>query len=92
MFEAAVSFELDRIKGIKNLVFGGDGIFLAPLTGPGHVWLQTPPLPKLAGAAPRPPPAAGREQGRRVRQVDPRQLSRPVALLKHGPTCRGHRG
>jgi uncharacterized protein (AIM24 family) len=50
MFESAVSFELDRIKGIKNMVFGGDGIFLARLTGPGHVWLQTLPLPKLAGA------------------------------------------
>lgn len=50
MFDAAVSFELDRIKGIKNTVFGGDEIFLARLTGPGHVWLQTLPLPKLARA------------------------------------------
>jgi uncharacterized protein (TIGR00266 family) len=50
MFEANVSFELDRIKGVKNLVFGGDGIFLAKLTGPGKVWLQTLPLPRLAGA------------------------------------------
>jgi len=48
MFEAGVAFELDRIKGIKNMVFGADGIFLARLTGPGHVWLQTLPLPKLA--------------------------------------------
>jgi uncharacterized protein (AIM24 family) len=38
------------------MVFGGDGIFLARLTGPGHVWLQTLPLPKLAGALlPYPP-------------------------------------
>jgi uncharacterized protein (TIGR00266 family) len=50
MFHAGVAFELDRIKGIKNMVFGGDGIFLAKLTGPGHVWLQTLPLPKLAQA------------------------------------------
>ncbi|HZP29345.1 MAG TPA: AIM24 family protein, partial [Acidimicrobiia bacterium] len=48
MFHANVAFELDRIKGIKNMFFGGDGIFLAKLTGPGHVWLQTLPLPKLA--------------------------------------------
>jgi uncharacterized protein (TIGR00266 family) len=47
MFHAGVSFELDRIKGIKNIVFG-DGLFLAKLTGPGHVWLQTLPLSKLA--------------------------------------------
>ena len=47
MFHAGVSFELDRIKGIKNIFFG-DGLFLAKLTGPGHVWLQTLPLSKLA--------------------------------------------
>lgn len=46
----ASSFDLDRIKGIKNMVFGGDGIFLAKLTGPGRVWLQTLPIPRLAGA------------------------------------------
>ena len=40
----------DRIKGIENTVSGGDGFPLARLTGPGHVWLQTLPLPKLAGA------------------------------------------
>ena len=50
MFDASVSFELDRIKGIKNIVFGADGIFLARLTGPGKIWLQTMPLPNLAGA------------------------------------------
>jgi len=50
MFEAAVSFELDRIKGVKNMFLGSDGIFLAKLTGPGKVWLQTMPLPNLAGA------------------------------------------
>ena len=32
------------------MVFGGDGIFLAQLTGPGRVWLQALPLPKLAGS------------------------------------------
>ena len=60
MFEGRVSFELDHVKGIKNMVFGGDGIFLAKLTGPGKVWLQTPPLPTLAASMipylPSPPP------------------------------------
>jgi uncharacterized protein (TIGR00266 family) len=50
MFEQSVAFELDHIKGIKNIVFGGDGLFLARLTGPGKVWLQTMPLPNLANA------------------------------------------
>lgn len=50
MFESRVSFEITRIKGIKNMLFGGDGIFLAALTGPGRVWLQSLPLPNLAHA------------------------------------------
>jgi hypothetical protein len=36
------------VRGIKNLIFGGDGIFLAALTGPGRVWLQTLPISRLA--------------------------------------------
>ncbi len=48
MFEAGVSFEITRIKGIKNLIFGADGIFLAALTGPGKIWLQSLTLVNLA--------------------------------------------
>jgi uncharacterized protein (TIGR00266 family) len=50
MFDASVSFNITRIPGIKNLLFGGDGIFLAALTGPGRVWLQSLPLANLAHA------------------------------------------
>lgn len=50
LFEARVAFELDRIKGVKNILFGGNDLFLAKLTGPGKVWLQTLPLPNLAAA------------------------------------------
>lgn len=50
MFEDGVKFEITRIKGIKNMLFGGDGIFLAALTGPGRIWLQSLPLPNLAHA------------------------------------------
>jgi len=50
MFEDNVSFDITRIKGIKNMLFGADGIFLAELTGPGKVWLQSLPLPNLAHA------------------------------------------
>src|ERR1700761_3758786 len=49
-FQASVSFQITRVPGIKNLLFGGDGIFLAALTGPGRVWLQTLPLANLAHA------------------------------------------
>ena len=49
-FTASTKFEITRISGIKNMMFGGDGIFLALLTGPGRVWLQTLPLSNLAHA------------------------------------------
>jgi uncharacterized protein (TIGR00266 family) len=47
-FQTSVSFQITRIPGIKNMIFGGDGIFLAALMGPGRVWLQTLPIAKLA--------------------------------------------
>jgi uncharacterized protein (TIGR00266 family) len=50
MFETAVNFDIVRIKGIRNMLFGGDGIFLAQLTGPGRVWLQTLTISNLAHA------------------------------------------
>jgi len=47
-FQSGVSFQITTVPGIKNIIFGGDGIFLAALTGPGRVWLQTLPIAKLA--------------------------------------------
>jgi uncharacterized protein (TIGR00266 family) len=50
MFEGSVQFQITRIQGIRNMLFGGDGIFLAALTGPGRIWLQSLPLSNLAHA------------------------------------------
>src|ERR1700735_1742751 len=47
-FTASVAFQITMVRGIKNLIFGGDGIFLAALTGPGRIWLQTLPISRLA--------------------------------------------
>ncbi len=47
-FTGSVSFQITRVPGIRNLFFGGDGIFLAALTGPGRIWLQTLPISNLA--------------------------------------------
>ena len=49
-FQSSVSFQITTVPGIKNLIFGGDGIFLASLTGPGRIWLQTLPIARLAHA------------------------------------------
>ena len=47
-FQASVNFQITRISGIRNMIFGGDGIFLAAMTGPGRVYLQTLPIARLA--------------------------------------------
>jgi uncharacterized protein (AIM24 family) len=36
------------MKGLKNIVFSGEGLFLALVTGPGRLWLQTMPIANLA--------------------------------------------
>ena len=48
--DETVDFDIERIKGAKNMVFGGEGLFLATLRGPGRIWVQTMPIPKLAQA------------------------------------------
>src|SRR3954449_7987883 len=50
LVEGTVAYELSSVPGIKNKLFGGDGLFLIRLTGPGKVWLQSLSLPLLANA------------------------------------------
>lgn len=47
-FEKSVSYDIQFVKGIKNKLFGGEGLFYAALTGPGKVWVQTLPFSRLA--------------------------------------------
>jgi uncharacterized protein (TIGR00266 family) len=47
-FQTSVGFQITMVPGLKNAIFGGDGLFLAVLTGPGTVWLQTLPIARLA--------------------------------------------
>jgi uncharacterized protein (AIM24 family) len=44
-----VSYDIELVKGVKSWIFGGEGLFFATLRGPGHVWLQSLPLSRLAG-------------------------------------------
>ncbi len=48
-FEATVNMDIRPIGGIKSMLFGGEGVFLATLTGPGKVWLQSLPFSRMAG-------------------------------------------
>lgn len=47
-FEESVIYQAEMVKGFKNILFGGEGLFLTTLTGPGKVWLQTMTLPSFA--------------------------------------------
>jgi uncharacterized protein (AIM24 family) len=48
-FTAGVQYDIQFVGGIKNTLFGGEGLFFATLTGPGIVWIQTLPISRLAG-------------------------------------------
>lgn len=47
-FTDRVNYDIQFVKGIKNMVFGGEGLFFAELRGPGKVWLQSLPVSRLA--------------------------------------------
>lgn len=49
-FEETVKIDAQMVKGAKNIVFGGEGLFNTVLTGPGRIWLQTMPVSNLAAA------------------------------------------
>ena len=48
-FHDSVSMDVRPVGGIKSMLFGGEGVFLATLTGPGKVWLQSLPFSRMAG-------------------------------------------
>lgn len=48
MMSASCSMEIQTVKGVKNVLFGGEGLFNTVVTGPGKVVLQTMPTIKLA--------------------------------------------
>jgi uncharacterized protein (TIGR00266 family) len=47
--QPSVQYDIQMVGGIKNAVFGGEGIFLATLRGPGTIWVQSLPFTRLAG-------------------------------------------
>jgi len=48
-FTSGIDFDVRAVGGIKSMLFGGEGVFLATVTGPGKVWLQSLPFSRLAG-------------------------------------------
>ena len=50
MMDETCSIDIQSVKGVKNVLFGGEGMFNTVVTGPGHVVLQTMPLSAFAGS------------------------------------------
>jgi uncharacterized protein (AIM24 family) len=48
-FTQEVQYDIQFVGGIKNTLFGGEGVFFATLRGPGKVWVQSLPISRLAG-------------------------------------------
>jgi uncharacterized protein (AIM24 family) len=48
-FSQQIHYDIQFVGGIKNTLFGGEGVFFATLSGPGKVWIQTLPISRLAG-------------------------------------------
>jgi len=59
LFEPTVSYDITTVKGVANILFSGEGLFLAKLRGPGRIWLQSLPLSNLAGKLARYMPTKG---------------------------------
>ena len=68
MQDPSVQVSIQMLRGFRNVLFGGEGLFLATLTGPGRVWLQSMPIINLA-----------EEIGRYLPQRDGGSSSGPVA-------------
>jgi uncharacterized protein (TIGR00266 family) len=48
-FTQTIDYDIQFVGGIKNTLFGGEGVFFAQLSGPGKVWIQSLPFSRLAG-------------------------------------------
>lgn len=48
-YTPSIDFDLEMVRGVKSIIFGGEGLFFARLRGPGKVWIQSMPFARLAG-------------------------------------------
>jgi len=62
-FTQDIQYDIEFVGGIKNTVFGGEGLFFAKLQGPGNVYIQSLPFSRLAGRVLASLPKGGRSKG-----------------------------
>ena len=58
-----VGFDIKSVGSVKSMLFGGEGVFMATLTGPGKVWIQSLPFSRLAGRMMQAALKPGRDEG-----------------------------
>ena len=58
--QPSVTLDVQMVGGVNTALFGGEGLFFATLTGPGHVWPQSLPLSRLADRIAKAIPGIGR--------------------------------
>ena len=65
VLDPTIGFDIQMVPGFKNILLGGEGLFLATLTGPGHIVLQSMPILNLAEEIARhlPPRSDGGSSG-----------------------------
>ena len=61
-FTSGIDYDIERAGGLKSMVFGGEGVFLATLSGYGTVWLQSLPFSRLADRIIKSAPSVGGSQ------------------------------
>jgi len=62
-FSQTVDYDIEFVGGIRNTVFGGEGLFFATLRGPGTVYIQSLPFSRLAGRVLASIPRGGKDKG-----------------------------
>jgi uncharacterized protein (TIGR00266 family) len=62
-FQPSVEYDINFVGGLRNTLFGGEGLFFATLTGPGDIWLQSLPFSRLADRIHATGGATGRQVG-----------------------------
>ncbi|PKG51421.1 TIGR00266 family protein [Olleya sp. 1-3] len=62
-FTQDINYDIEFVGGIKNTVFGGEGLFFAKLEGPGVVYIQSLPFSRLAGRVLQSVPRGGKSKG-----------------------------
>lgn len=61
-FESSINYDIQRAGNLKSMVFGGEGLFMAKLSGKGKIWLQSLPFSRLADRIIKSAPSAGGSQ------------------------------